>query len=69
MAWQPLGHSLRGPAGALAAPLPQTLLLAAPTAGLRVPVQRAAVDLTVTRIDLLLVGTDPMLTCSQEHRC
>jgi hypothetical protein len=64
MVWQPLGHSLRGPAGASPVLLPQTLLLSSPTAGLRVPIQRAVVDLTLTRIDLLLVGSNPQLTCS-----
>jgi hypothetical protein len=61
MQWQPLGHSLQGPAGPLP---PRTLLLLPPPLEQPLPLLRADADLLVIGLDLLLLGSTPLLHCS-----
>lgn len=62
MGWQSLGHSLKGPAGSTL--LPVTLQVQAPGASLKLPVLRAPMPLRLVRVDLVLQGSDPALSCS-----
>lgn len=63
MGWTPTGETLLGPPGPSAS-LPQTLRLTSPSGGLKVPILRAASDLRLSRVDVLLAGTSPAILCS-----
>lgn len=62
MGWESLGHSLKGPPGLTL--LPVTLQVQAPLEGRRLPILRAPVALRLRRVDLVLQGSTPSLTCN-----
>ena len=63
MGCTPTGETLLGPPGPSAS-LPQTLRLTSPSGSLKVPILRAATNLRLSRVDVLLAGSSPAILCS-----
>ena len=63
MGWIPTGETLLGPPGPSAL-LPQTLRLSSPSGNSKVPILRAATNLRLSRVDVLLAGSSPAILCS-----